>query len=386
MQGRTITILIILIGILGISCSDELNELTTVGGFPRTDVIIRDTTVYATTTSSFRERTATNGLVNYIGKSGNYTSYALIQFYQSLFPNRDTVLVTSAKLKLRAVAWFGDSTGTVAFTVHKVTESWSETTLDSLPAYEAAVRGTFNGFITADTTEIVVDLDTALVREWIRPATFTQYGILLVPASNSSVLRGFHCFNFDSAKFYPTLEIIGRNVSGTVWDTASFSLGIDTFIGENAAPVSNSELLYTQSGAVHRSSIKFDVGFIPAGAIVNSAEMILVRDPASSRLNKFTPDSTLVTHLRTSETETKQIETFGMIGDPGGSIPNSYSFDIRHAVQRWAVGTNYGIVLRAANTSEFGSFDLFTFYNHTASDSTLRPSLRVRYAVEGGLN
>ncbi|MFN0158952.1 MAG: hypothetical protein ACKVRP_12880 [Bacteroidota bacterium] len=370
--------------ILAIGCSDDLNQFNAVGGFPRTDVIIHDDTVYAIASSTFRRQTPTNGRVNYVGKFDGYTSYMMLQFYQSLFPNRDTIAVISATLKLRAVAWFGNPSATIGFTAHKITEPWNEVILDSLPAYDPLVRGTYTGTITADTAEVTMDLDTALVREWMRPSTFTQYGILLAPTVGSNVMRGFHCFNLDSTKFYPTLVVIARNNAGTVQDTTTFNLGMDTFVGSNNTPVSNPELIFTQSGAIHRSKILFDVSFIPTGAIINSADLVLVQDTTSSRLNKFTPDSVIIAHVLTSPTDSTLIEIVGTPGEPLSHLKTNFSVDIRHAVQSWVIGPNYGLVVRRGNLSELASFDLITFYNHVATNTALRPRIRIRYAIEPG--
>jgi hypothetical protein len=108
--------------------------------------------------------------------------------------------------------------------------------------------------------------------------------------------------------------------------------------------------------------------------------MTLTQDQGTSRLNKFKGDSLTVAHLALSETNKRLFETQGALASAIGG--NRYSFDLRHITQSWAIGPNFGLVLRNSNFSEFSTFDLFTFYNHSAADSTVRPKLRVRYAVE----
>lgn len=387
-MGRRCTAMmsvLLMLGVFASGCSDDLNESSALTrSFPRTDIIIRDTTIAATSSGSFLQRIGTNGRNNQLGRFGDYTSYTLIQFYQSLFPHRDTVVVLSATLTLRAVTWFGDSSSAFGFTVHSISQAWDEPSVrwDSLPTYDPEVRGTFSGGINADTMQVVVSLDTAMVRQWLLPRTVTQHGIILIPTPGTNVIRGFHCFNYDSVSFYPKLEIIARNISGIVQDTASFTFGIDSYTSNVNLPVSNPNLLFVQSGVVYRSRLNFDVGFIPRGAIVNSAELVLTRDPATSRLTRFTGDTLVVGHVLTSATDSSRFEGQGTVGRPTEVDPLSFSFDLRHAVQVWVAGTNYGLLVRASNISEFGSLDLYTFFSHVAPDPAQRPRLRIKYAVE----
>lgn len=378
--------LVVLAGAGSTGCSDKLTEATALGtSFASTDVTIRDTTITASGSSSFREFTAMNGRTNLLGHSGGYDARMLLQFYPAYFGNNDTAAVLSAKLKLRAVMWFGDSSATFAFTVHKVLSEWNQSTVrwDSLmPSYEPAVRGQFSGTIVSDTQLVVVDLDTALVREWIRPNTITQYGIMLIPTAAANVVRGFHAFDYDSTKFYPTLDVITRSYGSGILDTTTYNLGADTFVGNNDNPVPNPSLIFSQSGVVYRSTIRFDVSFIPPGAAIVSSLMTLTQDPPTSRLNKFKGDSLAVAHLALSETNNRLFEAQGALASNIGA--NRYSFDLRHITQSWTIGPNYGLVLRNSNFSEFSTFDLFTFYGHLATDPAARPKLRIRYAVEKG--
>ncbi len=139
--------------------------------------------------------------------------------------------------------------------------------------------------------------------------------------------------------------------------------------------------MYVQSGVVYRSTLSFDVSPIPTGAIVNSAEMLLEVNPTASKITKFTGDETIAAHLLTSSTDNNSFENVGLLGSKATSS-NVFSFDARGAVQLWVNGTNNGFLLRTTNLSEFSSFDLYPFYNQTASDPSLRPRLIVVYTTE----
>ncbi|MBI4535959.1 MAG: DNRLRE domain-containing protein, partial [Ignavibacteriae bacterium] len=303
-------------------------------------------------------------------------------------PHRDTVNVLSAKITLRSVSWFGDSTGSFGFSVHKILEGWNQSTLswDSIQArpgfYELTERGSYSGFVEGDTSKFTFDIDTALARQWLLPLTVASYGIVLIPTQSTNVVRGIHAFDVDSSSFYPTLEIIASNVAGTTRDTSTYVFGFDTFVGNIDNLNANPQLLYAQAGVVYRSKIQFDVSFIPRGAIINSATLYLEKDPATSRISKFTVDSVVTVHVFRSGTDSTVFESQNSEGQRVGGTPNTFSFEARHAVQYWLAGTNDGLLLRQTDVTEYNTFDLFTFHSHLATNTSLRPRLAVKYTLE----
>src|SRR5215510_15186511 len=214
------------------ACSEDpslLNSLST--NFTEADIEIVADTLPSVSATSFRKNLPMNGPVDLAGSDGNHEAIVAIQFTPGQFPQRDTINVISAELTLRAVTWYGNSAGTLNLTAYKILRGWGAFTLvwDSLDAalnpgfYEESVaRGTYTGMITSDTEFVNISLDTALVREWLRPSTFTQYGIVLVPAAGSTLVRGLTAFGADSFQFQPKLTVIAKNFAGTVQDTAEY--------------------------------------------------------------------------------------------------------------------------------------------------------------------
>jgi hypothetical protein len=362
-------------------CSEEPTEINALtNSFVPGGVVVKDTTLQAVSGTTTKRFIPMNGNINLLGRSGGYTAYMLVQHYSALFPNRDTIKVVSAKLKLHGVTWFGQPSGTLAFDVHKITRSWNEysVTWDSVQTdfYESAInRGTYSAPLGQDTAQVVVSLDTAMVRAWLQPNTITSYGIILIPTAGSTVVRGFTEFGFDSTQFYPSLEVIATNIAGTVRDTTNFALGIDTFVGNVDLP-NDPENLYLQSGVVYRSNLVFDVSFIPRGAIINSADLIVQRNPALFNFTKFSGDTLIATHTSLSDS------TFELTTAVGGRVSGTsytFSINIRRPAQLWINGTNHGVTLRTINASEFNSFDLLTFYGPAAADPELRPKLKLVY-------
>jgi hypothetical protein len=232
-----------------------------------------------------------------------------------------------------------------------------------------------------------MNLDTAMVRRWLQPTTYTDnYGIILIPTPNANVVRGFHEFQYGSNdSLYPKLTVIARNLAGTVTDTAVYNVGQDTFVGNIDNLNSNSELVYAQAGVSYRSTMMFDVSNIPRGAIINQAQLTLVYDQASSRLNRFTADTAVAAHTLLDAADYTKFELQGTRSTVDSlTSTGKFRFDIRRQVQYWIrnASTNYGLLLRPANANEFSSFDLLTFFNQSAQDTTKRPQLIVKYAVE----
>ncbi len=391
--------LLIAVGVAagGLSCSEEPTpENSLVAALPLEQFAFRDTTVGATGDSTFRQYTPMNGDINLIGKYNGYTAYLPLEFYPSYFPTRDTATVLSATLRLHAASWFGDSTAPFAFNVYRILRAWDPATLqwDSLQMslYDpSTLVGTYSGTVGPDTQTVVVALDTGMVHQWLESntsATTTKYGILLIPAGQTNVVRGFYAFGVADS-IAPSLQIIAQNPSAAAPDTATYLNGQDTFAGNIDNLVTTPSLLYVQSGVPYRGLLKFDVSFLPRGAIVNKAELQLHRDPATSHATRFTTDTAVAAHVLLSGSDFTQFQTIDVsMGRRTAGTSDLFSFDLRHAVQYWIAAPNYGILLAgprgvdgAGLDGEHTTFDLTTFFS-THADSTLRPRLRILYSVE----
>lgn len=371
------------------SCSDDPTLLNSPdpSSFIQTGIVIRDTTVEAISDSSYKKVLPTSARQIIVGRFGDYVALTAVQFLQGSLPIRDTIQVLSATLRLRAVSWFGDSTASPGFTLHRIRRGWTPAFLDWDSVHTAAfyeetpVRGTYSGPIMRDSEYVYIQLDTAMVREWFATSTYAaNYGILLVPNAGTTVARGFTPFSIlDSAQHYPRLEVISRGVIGGVQDTIRDSVGFSTFVANINNLNSNPALLYAQAGVVYRSILKFDVSGIPRGATIASAELTLERDPATSRLNKFTRDTVAAIHVL-RDNDLSIFEAQGSYGRRKAETATTFSFDARHAVQLWLRQTNYGLVLRAYD--EFNSLDLYTFHGQQAANPTLKPKIKIKYVLE----
>ena len=390
-QGRILTVTQLvyfaLFALLGVSCSEEPTDQNSPSApveFP--GITIHDTTIVAQGDSTFKKFIAMGGINNLVGNAEGYTALSVIEFYPSGLTLRDTVNVLSATLRLRLTYRQGDAAAPFSFDVYRVTRSWNPGSLtwDSVQTgfYDASTkRGTFSGNITADTAFISLALDTTMVREWLSTTATAdkRYGIILVPTS-SSTIRGFNQFTArDSTSWYPTLEVIAANTSGTTRDTASYNSGMGTFVGDVTLP-NTQGIISMQAGVVYRSKLTFDVSFIPRGSTINSAFLSLDVAPASTGLTSFTADTTVQAHLALSE-DPWVLESFGAVLLPTSSAFTTMTGDISRAVQTWLRGPNYGVILRNTYPGETSRFDLYGFYGVRATNATARPRLKITYST-----
>lgn len=393
--GRTIVALALcLTGCLfAAGCSKDPGEAESlVGSLPVDSFDVRDTTIIADSSWSARRYIPMNSPVVLLGRTvDGYQASTIVQFFN--IPSRDTILVESATLTLTSVTWYGDSSGTLGFTVHRNERGWNPETVtwDSVQTgfFEAGVqRGSYAGGAGPDTQAIVVDLDTSMVRQWFRRLAsdaVPNYGVSLVPTPVSTLVRGFGAVTIDSAAYWPTLRVIAVNVAGTKRDTSTFSSAIDSFVGNIENLVQDPGLLYLQAGVAYRSQVRFPMAGIPRGAIINAAEMEIAFSDAGSSLNRFVKERIVSAQLLvggTDITSSAESEASGAYGRPTSDNPALYSFNVRHLAQSWVRGPNNGALLRTVNGSETRSIDRYVFHNERSGDPALRPRLRVTYSVQ----
>jgi len=376
------------------SCSDDpTEENSLVADLPLGAVIVRDTTIQATSGSTYKQLVPMNGTANLVGASGGYVAYLPLQLFPSFFPVRDTILVEKATLELTAVGAAWDGSGTVAFSVHRIERSWSQSRLtwDSVQSgfYEAdIVRGSYSAPAINDTQKVFIDLDTAMVREWfLTPITddTRKFGIILVPSPEASAVQAFGTFESFTDSLLPTLQVSASNVAGTVRDTTRYDLGADTFVGNIDDLASDPSRLVVQAGVVYRSTLQFDLAFLPEGTTVNSATMSLELIPGASLFSRTTRDTVVAPHLRLGPDQESSIEAErpSSFGRRKEGTATTFTFAIPEAVQSWVKGPNYGLLLRATlfeTGAESGSADRYVFHSVVAADSAVRPRLHIVYS------
>ena len=355
-------------------CSEEPSSVG-IGLLSSQDLIQLDTTeITAATGTSIRKHINTGLSANLlVGKVLGYEARALLKF--SPIPDTlKTVTVLSANLILNPGYRFGSPENVLAFTVHKMTQGWTQTgvTWDSIAtnSYESTVRGTFTR-VVADSDSVAVSLDTSMVRNWLQVAgTEAIHGVILVPTAASNTILGFRSFQSDNI---PRLVVVYSK--NGVQSTITLSAGQDAYVADIENLATDPGLLYVQAGVAYHSILRFDFSQVPEHAGIHRATLELTLNRATSRLNSQSVDSVIAFFLSTGDSISLGSGVFGFRQD---SILDVYTFRITSNVQRWVNGrANFGLQIEAFAVST--TLDLFTFFSPSA-DATLRPRLKVFYS------
>lgn len=378
MRNRATGILPVLLVLFAGGCTDKPGNLLSL---ITPDILVRDTTVHATASAFFKQDVPLDGrltplLRNLVGISGPDTALMLIRFHQ--LPDRDTVVVEAATLTLRIAASTGASGNTFAVTLHNITGGWQQVTVraDSLPAFDPTPLRTYT-FTGLDDSTLVFDLDTALVRIWLRQdEPPPSYGLLLKPTSASQRMHAIRSFDDDSSSYRPTLRVVARGSAGGL-DTNSYATGHDSYAGVTPPPALSQQHIVVQAGILYRTRLNFDLSFLRKGTIVNRATMRLQLDTTLSRLTVL-GDTVLSAHVgRSADTLTFEALSSQSTYDAAAGI---LIFDARHIAQSFINGTARSVIIRASDNSETSSMNMYAVFGHLAADS-LRPSLNITYTI-----
>jgi hypothetical protein len=366
----------------------ERNSVTS-PTLPIPTINVRDTIVYAVQSPGFKRYTAMDAAYNLVGAASGRTAIAAVEFYPSYLPLNDTMVITSAKVRLLMATSFGNPSGTLRFTAHRIQRSWLSYTLtwDTVQAgfYESTVRGTYTGTGGPDSQWVEISLDTAMVREWFSTSSSaSKYGFVLVPDPSSTVIRGFHSTLDDTLAWHPSLQVTSPNYPGaTAETTLVFPYGMDTFVGDVDQTVTlDPALIQLQAGVMLGGSVKFDLSFIPRGSTVLLSELFLERDLTSSWLSASVGDTSISGHLILAEGTPPTFQGVGTVSTRPTGTANTYKIVVTSAAQSWVRGPNYGMVLQTSSPALYQTMGMITFHSHTAADPAHRPRLKVVYGTQ----
>jgi hypothetical protein len=393
MQRRALSFafIVALISTLWLSCNEEPTSVG-IGLLSSKDLAQVDTAIVTSVTGSSSRKPINTGssenllVGEYRTATGNtYQASALIRFIG--FPDTlKSATVLSADLILKSRYRFGEPEGILSFTVHKMTQGWTEygVTWDSIStaSYEPAVRGSFSSSI-ANSDSVAISLDPSLISDWFQAVADSQaiQGIILVPTDASTKVVGFNSFQSLEASGVPELVVTFLVSGSTVLDTLFFASGQDTHVANIDNLASDPNLLYVQAGVAYRSTVEFDISSIPTHVGIHQARLDLALDPSTSivsstsKLNSQSVDSLVSFFLVTTDSVNNSTLVIGHRLNPDSAV---YSFIITPDVQRWINGKpNLGVEIEA--WAEVSTLDLFTFYLNSANAS-LRPRLRIVYS------
>jgi len=372
-----------LLAVVSLSCSDEPNAVG-IGVLPPEDLVSIDTVVIREASSvTFKQFISPNDRSLLIGTYRGYEARTLIRFRFLPDTLRD-VNVLSATLHLNPIYSFGDSATVLTFTVHEIVTSWEDTsaTWDDVNAaafFANEQRESFSQ-VVSDMTTINFSLDSALVQEWLVAAadSVDKFGVLLLPASGLSVIKGFQSFQ---STLPPTIDIIYEK-SGRV-DTLAWDRGSDMHVADVELS-SNPELMCIQAGVTYRSRLRFELSAIPTSATVHNATLEMTIDRSVTALGGpplpgDAPLESVVAHHVIDSSMNKFESTVGVVSRTVEGSSDLLTVNLTFSVQRWVLGeSNQGVILRSA--FEERGLERIAIFSPQASDRNNRPRLVVTFS------
>lgn len=357
-------------------CSEEPSPVGSLF-FPK--VGLDSLTVYADSSATYRQPITGNSHTLLVGRYQDFEARMLLQFPIPAIPSSiPESTIVSASIRLIPRYWFRDSTGTLAFTIHKITKTWKETEVqfsDTTLAYESNSSGSFSK-IMGPTDTITVPLDTTLVHSWIR--TREAHGVIFLPTTASDVVYGFMSI-FDFFTDIRPLLIVRYPKADTtgVLDSVVFGSNQEAFVANTVPPAASLQAVTLQAGVADRGIFRFNVDSIPRSANIMNAELTFTRNASQSIRNDLSQDSIFI-HLITNMREFPELALSVLATPVGGDSASMFKADIKTIVQQWVTGRpNYGIALRTYG--EFTTVDRFVLYG--AGDSVYRPQLNILYSI-----
>ncbi len=322
-----------------------------------------------------------------VGQNANYNSKGLIKF-TSIDANHDSATVNSATLTLKYRNYYfpnstKDSLAPISFDVFLVQQNINYTnfTADSVTSstFGTVSEGSYTGSPTTDSQQVVINLNTQMVKNWLIYAQNPNYsvvnnGIALIPNGGSFVLKAFYSAVTNSS-VQPLLTIITtqNNVTDTLKTTTaqSFSLVTGTI-------TPGKDVFAIQAGIAFTEIMKFDISRIPSTATINDVQVYLTLDSADSKFTSQTTETIVPAYLDDTSFTTIESLPGSYNGSPVSSGSSQFLFRIIYPFQRWLQGqANYGLLFTASNQNL--NLDLFYFYNTLAADPNKRPHVIIKY-------
>jgi hypothetical protein len=204
-----------------------------------------------------------------------------------------------------------------------------------------------------------------------------NYGIYLEPTIESNKIIGFQALTPVSSTAAKLFVVIQK--PGSFIDTINGLVTGDISAVAGTEPELPAGLIGAQSSVTMDSKLKFDIGVLPVGLVINKAELILTADTLTSVFGSRTTNSLSVFYLSSDDS----------IKTEGNPITlkyknNQYSGDITAFVRSWvSKGENFGMLIQPS--SSILGIDLFAFKGSDYSDSNERPRIIVTFTVKKNL-
>ncbi|MCF8412790.1 MAG: hypothetical protein K9G44_05195 [Melioribacteraceae bacterium] len=315
-----------------------------------------------------------------LGDAGDVESSIVMKYFVS-YPDslqdkleNDQITFTGAKARFTKNYLYGDSNAVLGFSVHELKNNWTTTGFnkDSLSflEYDQSIDIAFNKTETDSTLEFNLDVD--VVNSWIDKVAFDgvkdNNGIILKPQGVSKIV-GFPTIN--SSGVVSNIELYYTDNSGRS-DTLFLGQFIDVHDVEGTLPSDANNNYYLQSGLPVYMSYHFDLSFLPANAVLNTAELQINMDSLNTTFGSVASDTLYLYMLEDSTSNTIQETYRGAILTRTG---NTYSGDIVSFIHNWNQNIeNQGFRIELSDQSR--TVNKVAIYN---SNHALRPKILFTY-------
>ena len=290
-----------------------------------------------------------------------------------------SVLDCWVELRNRYTYSYEDTLETMNFTVHKVNSFWSSTafTIDSLSKLQYDMNDVSSDFLTSDSI-YTFHIDKSLALGWMKNSADntleSNFGIYLKPTASSSKVIGFQALTPLSSQAAKLTVVIEK--PGVYTDTLKGFISADVSLVDGSLPTLSQGLMCVQSSVGINSKLTFDLGKLPAGLVINKAELFISSDSINSVKGSSFNNSLRAFYLNSPDstiTEGNAISLF--------SKDNQYTGDITSFVRKWVSrGENFGIFIEAG--SPILGLDLFALKGSDYSEISERPRLRITYTQQ----
>jgi hypothetical protein len=262
------------------------------------------------------------------------------------------------------------------FSVHKVNSNWSAAafTIDSLPTLQYESNDVSSNFSITDTI-YTFHIDNALPLSWMKNSADntleSNFGIYLEPTISSAKVIGFQALTALSSQAAKLTVVIEK--PGAYVDTINGYIAADISLIDGPVPSLSQGFMCVQSSVSINSRLKFDLGVLPPGLVINKAELFITYDSLNSIKGSSSNNSLKVFYLAGDDSTITQGNSISLL-----SSDNQYTGDITLFVRNWlSRKENYGMLIEAGSPTS--GLDLFALKGSDYSNVSERPRLRITY-------
>ena len=293
----------------------------------------------------------------------------------------DNINVLDSWIELRNRYTYTDTLATMNFSVYKVNSFWSSTsfTIDSLSKLQYEMIDVSSDFLISDST-YTFHIDEDLPLSWMKNSADntleSNFGIYLEPTMTSNKVIGFQALTPLSSQAAKLTVVIEK--PGVYVDTINGFISADISLVDRPdfVPILQDSLMYVQSSVSINSKLTFDIGILPAGLVINKAEIFITSDSINSVKGSIFNNNLRAFYLNSPDSTITEGNAISL-----SFKDNNYTGDITSFVRKWVSrNENFGILIEAGNP--ILGLELFTLKGSDYSEISERPRLRITYTQQ----